>query len=161
MSSQIGYVICLADATNKVNIIYWSLIKCKRVTHSVLAAKLYGMAYGFEIGAVIKATLGKILRSAIPLVLCTDSKFLYKCLVKLGTTQEKQLMVDVMSLRQSYERREITEVKWIHGHYNPADSMTKTKPSSALKTLIDINRINISTMEWVERESMKQASTGI
>lgn len=70
-------------------------------------------------------------------------------------------MVDVMSLWQSYEQREIIEVKWIHGHYNSADSMTKAKPSSALKTLIDTNRINISITEWVERASMKQASTGI
>ena len=38
-------------------------------------------------------------------------KFLYDCLVKLGTTQEKGLMIDVMSLRQSYKWQKITEVK--------------------------------------------------
>ena len=31
--------------------------------------------------------------------------------------------------------------------------MTKTKASSALKTVIDINRINLDTTEWVERAS--------
>lgn len=60
-------------------------------------------------------------------------------------------MIDVMSLRQSYKRREVTEVKWIHGHNNPADSMTKSKASAALKTVIDTNRINLDTIEWVEQ----------
>lgn len=160
LSSQIGFIICLADSASKANIIHQSSIKCKRVTRSVLAAELYGMAHGFDIGAVIKATLGKVLQAEIPLVLCTYSKSLYDCLVKLGTTHEKRLMIDVMSLRQSYERREITEIKWIHGHNNLADSMTKRRPSSALKTLIDTNRINLDTTEWVERAEWKKEMIG-
>ena len=76
---------------------------CKRVTCNVLAAKLYRMTYGFDIGAMIKATLEKILGFATQLILCTDSKSLYYCLIKLDTTQEMQLMVDMKSLRQSHE----------------------------------------------------------
>ena len=34
---------------------------------------------------------------------------------------------------------------------NPVDSMIKAKGSSALKTLIDTNLINLATVEWVER----------
>ena len=116
------------------------------------------MAHEFDIGAVIKTTLDKLLETDISLILCTDSKSLYDCLVKLETTQKKRLMIDVMSLRQSYERREVTEVKWIHGHNNPADSMTKEKASSALKTVLDTNRINLDTTEWVERASGKAKS---
>ena len=119
------------------------------------------MAHGFDIRVVIKATLEKILGSAVPLILCTDSEFLYDCLVKLGTIQEKRLMVDVMSLHRSFKRREITEVKWIHVYHNPIDFITKAKPLSTLKTLIDSNLINISTTEWVEQASMEQASTSI
>lgn len=84
LSSQIGYVICLSDAINKANIIHCS-IKYKRVTRSVLAAELYRVAYGFVIGAVIKVILGKILESVVSLILCTNLKSPYNCLVKLGT----------------------------------------------------------------------------
>ena len=112
LSSQIGYVIVLTDRNHSANIIYWLSIKCKRVTRSVLASELYGLAHGFDIGAAIKSTIQNILQlEQLPLVLCTDSKSLYDCLVKLGTTQEKRLMVDLMCLRQAYERREITEIK--------------------------------------------------
>jgi hypothetical protein len=46
--------------------------------------------------------------------------------------------MNVMILRQSYEKREITEIKWIHESNNLVDSMTKIKSSLALKTVIDI-----------------------
>ena len=60
-------------------------------------------------------------------------------------------MIDLLCLRQSYERREITEVKWINGNTNPADAMTKGKPCNALKTLLDMNTIDLKVTEWVER----------
>ena len=110
------------------------------------------MAYGFNMGAAIKATIKKILQLQKPLllILCTDSKSLYDCLVKLGTTQEKRLMVDLMCLCQSYERHEITEIKWINGGSNPADAMIKNKPCQALKELINTNTVNLKITEWVE-----------
>src|SRR2546421_12328507 len=61
LSSQIGFVIILTDQNQTTNIIHWSLIKCKRVTRSVLASELYALAHGFNIGAVIKLTIQKIL----------------------------------------------------------------------------------------------------
>jgi hypothetical protein len=56
-----------------------------------------------------------------------------------------------MCLQQVYKRREIAEVKWINGDTNPADSMTKSKPSNALKLLIDTNKVDLVAQEWVER----------
>ena len=56
------------------------------------------MVYGFDIGALIKATIKKILRIDLLIVIYTDSRLLYNCLVKLGTTQEKRLIIDVMCL---------------------------------------------------------------
>ena len=59
-------------------------------------------------------------------------------------------MVDLMCLRQAYKRREITKVKWISGNDNPVDAMTKAKPCQALKTLININKLDLKVNEWVE-----------
>ena len=80
---------------------------------------------------------------SIPIVVCTDSYSLYKCLVKLGSTKEKRLMIDIMALRESYERREILEIRWINGQDNPADAITKKDPNSSLSTLIDSNQLTI------------------
>ena len=158
LSSQIGYVIVLADANGNANIIHWSSTKCKRVTRSVLASELYALAHAFDTASAIKATLTQLLHheEPIPLVVCTDSKSLYDCLVKLGTTQEKRLMIDLMCLREAFERKEIDEVKWIDGNSNPADAMTKAKPCLALKNLIDTNKLQLRVEGWTERTSTSQ-----
>ena len=108
---QIRYILVLTDIINKANIIHWLLIKCKRVTRSILALELYRIAYRFNIGAAIKLTVNKILNINLLLVICTDLKLLYNCFIRLGTTQEKRLIINIMCLQQAYKQREITEVK--------------------------------------------------
>jgi len=98
LSLQIGYILILEDTLHKANIIYWSLIKCKKVTRNILASELYTMAYRFDINTTIKSTVEQLLQIKLPLVFCTDLKLLYECLVKLSTTQEKCFMIDVMCL---------------------------------------------------------------
>jgi hypothetical protein len=67
-------------------------------------------------------------------------------------------MIDVMILRQFYERREITEMIWIHDINNSVDSMIKAKSSSALKTVIDTNQINLDIIEWVKRATARKTA---
>jgi hypothetical protein len=45
------------------------------------------------------------------IVVYTDLYSLYKCLVKLGTTQKKRLIIDIIALWQLYKRKEITEIQ--------------------------------------------------
>ena len=63
----------------------------------------------------------------LPLVLYTDLKSLYNCLVKLGITQKKRLIVDLMYLHQAYKQYKITEVKWIRSEDNLVNTITKAK----------------------------------
>ena len=111
------------------------------------------MSLGFDNAAVIKSTIQQILHRPIDLTIYIDSKSLYDCLVRLGTIYEKRLMIDIMCLRQAYERREISQVVWIDGKYNIADAITKEKPGNSLKALIDSNRLDITdgTIGWVDR----------
>jgi hypothetical protein len=162
-SSQIGYEIILANefAQNEEfeitgNLIHWSSTKSKRVTRSVLASEIYGMVGGVDmaiaIGTTIKMIMDQLGFGKIPTIVCTDSYSLYECLVKLGTTKEKRLMIDIMALRQSYERREIMEIRWINGSDNPADAMTKAEPNKALEKFINTNTLRVRVEGWVERK---------
>jgi hypothetical protein len=77
----------------------------------VLAAELYAMIHEFDVKSILKTTLTKMLEIFISLILVIDFKSLYDCLIQLEITVEKRLMIDVMTLRQSYKPREITEIK--------------------------------------------------
>lgn len=49
MLLQMNYLFCFAHAINEINIIYLFLVKCKRITYTILADKLYKMIYKFDI----------------------------------------------------------------------------------------------------------------
>jgi hypothetical protein len=165
LSSQLGFILMLVNESPRTdtnntftihgNVIHYSSTKCKRVTRSVLASEIYGMVNGFDMGTTIATTLRMVTERlgllVILLVVCTDSYSLYECLVKLGTTKEKRLMIDIMALRQSYERREIAEIRWINGEDNPADAFTKLSPNRALARLIDSNELMVRVEGWVQR----------
>jgi hypothetical protein len=161
LHSQIDYVICLIDNLNKANIIYWFSTKCKRVIKSVLTIELYAMTHEFNADSVIKSTIERILNIFLSMILLTDSRSLYDCLVKLEITSEKRLMIDLMCLRQSYERREITKIRWINEKSNSVDVMTKSNSCQTLSRLIDTNVIDLRISEWVERiEDQKWSEKG-
>jgi hypothetical protein len=164
LTSQLGFAVILAneeirsdEGIFKVrgNLIHFSSTKSKRVTRSVLASEVYGMVAGVDMAYALASTLRMITAHlglpSVPTIVCTDSYSLYECLVKLGTTKEKRLMIDIMALRQSYERRELQEVRWIHGDDNLADAFTKVTPNRALEQFISGNKATIRVEGWVSR----------
>ena len=84
--------------------------------------------------------------------MCTDSYSLYEYLVKLSTTKEKRLIIDIIALRQSYKRQELFEIRWINSQDNPADAITKANPNKALETFINTNTLRIRVKGCVKRE---------
>jgi hypothetical protein len=77
------------------------------------------MVGGVDMLFVINFTLTIIIKQLgfpiIPIIICTDSYSLYECLVKLGTIKKKRLIIDIMAIRESYENRELFEIRWING----------------------------------------------
>lgn len=170
LSSQIGFVIVLlTEELNEDNtcceaqgnIIHWSSNKCERITQSVLASEIYGMVNGYDMGIVMSTTLRKVANrlelNHIPLVVCVDSCSLHECLVKLGITKEKRLMIDVMVLRQLYERSEIDEIHWINGEDKTANAMTKATPNKGLEKLVSDDKLRLRVKGYVDRKELTPA----
>lgn len=72
---QIGYIICFVNTISKTNIINLFLKKYNHIIDSFSITKLYKIAYEFNIKAVIKTILEKMIKFAILLILNTYLKF--------------------------------------------------------------------------------------
>ena len=93
------------------------------------------MVRGAYIAYVVTTALGAMTEQlnllAILIVIYTDSYSQYECLVKQGSTKEKQLMIGIIARRQMYEQ-ELVEIRWIND--NPTNSMIKPNPNTVLET---------------------------
>ena len=73
------------------------------------------MVYRIDIIIAIGGTLNIIIQRLnkvnIPIIIYTDFLLLYKCLVKLGTTKKKRLIINILALREAYKRGDIDEIR--------------------------------------------------
>lgn len=76
MSSQLGFVICIANKFNRANIIQYASLKSKQVTRSVLAAELFAAVLAFDHSSIICLALNEMFGRTIPLKIKIVSKSL-------------------------------------------------------------------------------------
>lgn len=61
-------------------------------------------------------------------------------------------MINIITIRKTYEKQEIVEIKWINKESNSTNTITKSKPYQALKNLINNNTIKIKITEQIEKD---------
>jgi hypothetical protein len=70
----------------------------------VLILEIYGIIRGVNIAKVVNTIINIIIKqlrskyTKILIIVYIDSYSLYKCLVKLGTTKEKRLIINIIGL---------------------------------------------------------------
>ena len=81
----------------------------------MLASEIYAITHRVDItiaiGTTINIIITRLVLPKVPIVVCTDLFSLYECLVKLGTIKEKRLIIDIIALREAYERGELTNIR--------------------------------------------------
>jgi hypothetical protein len=81
----------------------------------MLASEIYAIAQGVNIAIAIGTTITKIANrlnvAKVPIIVCTNFLSLYECLIKLGTTQKKKLIINIITMRQTYEYQKIYDIQ--------------------------------------------------
>jgi hypothetical protein len=72
-----------------------------------------------------------------------DSKSLYEYIIKLRITKEKYLIINIIAIKQTYEKKELFEIRYINRRDNPTNTITKLLFNKILEKFIDINKLII------------------
>lgn len=101
----------------------------KKVTRSVMAAEIQPLIYGINHIFTLRHMLEEISGIKIPIEGYVDSKTLFDFVAKFAATLEKRLQIDVFSIRESLNNKELQSISWILDNLNPSDPLTKFKIS--------------------------------
>lgn len=149
--SQLGYIITLADRSNRCAILHFRSYKSSRVTRSSTAGETLAFSDAFDHAYLMGHDLQRMLSQQVPILMMTDSEQLFHLLTRCRYTTERRLMVDISAAREAYNDGLISNVGLISSNYNPADGLTKLKSNGALQDLMLRNVIDHPVRQFVVR----------
>ena len=100
-SSQLGYIIFLADSNGNCQPLFWSSHKSKLVSRSVLGCETMASADAFDMAFAMKNNLRRMTSLDIPIMMLTDSLSLFDVITKAKITSEKRLIIDVKVVKDA------------------------------------------------------------
>lgn len=91
----------------------------------------------------------------------TDCRSLYRLCILLAHMTERRSQIDLVVIRQAYQRRDITGSIWTSGKTNRADGLTKVdRRSAGLQLLISTNHFMPQLESSVQRGHKQVQTTG-
>ncbi len=85
-SSELDYIVSLAEKHNKASFMHYASYKSCRVARSVLGAQTYAFAHAFDFAYRAKRDIKKLLDRRVSLSIFTDSKSLFGVITKCSHT---------------------------------------------------------------------------
>ena len=159
MRSQLGYLVLMVDDDDNCNIVHYGSNRCKRVARSVMAAEIQALVLGFDFAFIVKDLIEEILGREVKLEALVDSKTVFDVIARDAQTSERRLQIDVLALRQSYDRGELDRIAWIPGDKNAADPLTKyvLSKTSPLYMIMTTNKFGIRPQGWAVSHERKSS----
>jgi hypothetical protein len=92
-----------------------------------------------------------ILKRSVDILMYTGSLSLFDVIPKSSTTAEKRLMIDLVVVREAYDRMEIAQLAFHRTNWNPADALTKVSRNTYLETILTTGTSDHPVAQWVIR----------
>jgi hypothetical protein len=72
---------------------------------------------------------------------------LYEYIIKLRITKEKYLIINIITIKQTYKKKELFKIRYINKQDNPIDTIIKLLFNKILKKFINTNKLTIRIQE--------------
>lgn len=151
LSSQIGYLVLPADASNASHIIDYSSRESRRVVCPIMGRGICAFLGAFDAAFSITADMPAMLDRKLSINIFADSKQLFDAIVKGKMTNKRRIMIEITSARQSYRSFEIRHIGLVKGSENPADGVRKIGHNGDMHRLINTQVDHTEVIEWVDR----------
>lgn len=106
----LGCVMLLAEERQKVNFVHHGSSRCHQARRSVMAAEVHAQFLAFDFGYFIRHAIEQLLKRWIEMEAFVDSCTLFKIVIKNGSTAERHLQTDMMSLKRSNRHGELQKI---------------------------------------------------
>lgn len=100
--SHMGFVLAMVGRFDKVSIIHYASIRCRRIARSVMAAEIYTLVRAFDFALVLGDMLTEFLGRLPDVEALVDRKTLFEVAAKHIKTAERRLQINVFALKASY-----------------------------------------------------------
>lgn len=150
-SSQLGFIVLLMDKDNKFAIIKYRSGKCRRIVHSAMAAECCALAECFDAAYVLKHELQVLLKQEVNIEVLTYSKQVFDSITNSTRTKERRLMIDLNAAKESFQRKEISDLGLLKSENNLADAFTKLMAPKQLLEAMTSGELNHDIENWILR----------
>jgi hypothetical protein len=140
---------------------FFQVVQVSENCSSTTAAETLALAYACDMALIVRHDLQRMLQRAIPILLLTDAQILFETLVSRRHTAERRLMIDLASLRECYEQKDVANIGLTASKDNIADAFTKLGANTALWNVLCSGRLAHPIQKWVlERDRRSRSISG-
>lgn len=148
VDSCMGYLVFLTCQKGNSCPLVWRANKIRRVVKSTIAAESLGCLEGIEEALYIRQILFQVLNitdaHAVPIIVYVDHKGAVESMHSTKLVEDRRLRVDIASIKQYLERREVSDIYACSGDDQIADCLTKKGASGVkLRAALQEGSINL------------------
>lgn len=135
-------MVVVVEQYKRCNILHFSSTKSRRVTRSDLAAEIFFPAeQGFDYGSMIREKHNDVYGRILQLDLWVNDKCLWDAVTGIKTTADKRLLIELSTIRDTYEVRELSNVYRFPTGANRTNALTKKLMLEALMRMMTGNHL--------------------